>query len=725
MDDYENEALPVGEAQVAEAMQTLQRYKAGKAALDKRIVDNELWFRMGHWKNYQNPMMPGKAQPSSGWLFNSIANKHADAMDNYPEPNVLPREADDENTARALSSVLPVVLEQADYEQVYSDCWWRKLKQGTGVTGIFWDPAMRGGIGDIAVRSVNLLMLYWEPGVADIQASPDFFSLSLEDTARLCAQYPQLAGHTASVLDVPRYIHDEGQDTSSKSVVVDWYYKRPDETGRMVLHYCKFCNGVVLYASQNDPALAESGLYDHGQYPFVFDPLFVEEDSPAGFGYIDVMKDCQTAIGLSLEDTARLCAQYPQLAGHTASVLDVPRYIHDEGQDTSSKSVVVDWYYKRPDETGRMVLHYCKFCNGVVLYASQNDPALAESGLYDHGQYPFVFDPLFVEEDSPAGFGYIDVMKDCQTAIDKMNHAMDENVLLSAKQRYVLSDTAGVNEEELADFSRDIVHVVGRLNDDSFRPLQTAGLQGNSLSYRQSRIEELKEISGNRDMTQGGTAGGVTAASAIAALQEAGSKLSRDMLKSAYRAFAKQCYLIIELMRQFYDEQRVFRIVGESGESRFVPFSAQALRAVPGGSVGGVELGSREPIFDIVVSAAKKSTFSRLSQNETAKECYQLGFFKPENADAALAALEMMDFEGIEKVRQRVRQNGTLAQQLARMQQQMAQMAAVIAQQGTGPDEPARSAGGASAQKDGQAVKLTGLGNALPVAAAARAMDIH
>ena len=250
MDDYENESLPVGEAQVAEAMQTLQRYKAGKAALDKRIVDNELWFRMGHWKNYQNPMMPGKAQPSSGWLFNSIANKHADAMDNYPEPNVLPRSADDEDTARALSSVLPVVLEQADYEQVYSDCWWRKLKTGTGVTGIFWDPAMRGGIGDIAVRSVNLLMLYWEPGAADIQASPDFFSLSLEDTAQLSARYPQLRGRTASVLDVPRYIHDEGQDTSTKSVVVDWYYKRPDASGRMVLHYCKFCNGVVLYASQ-------------------------------------------------------------------------------------------------------------------------------------------------------------------------------------------------------------------------------------------------------------------------------------------------------------------------------------------------------------------------------------------------------------------------------------------------------------------------------------------
>ena len=568
---------PIGAEEVARAEQILQKYKVGKAALDQRLVDNELWFRMGHWKNYQNPMMEGKPQPSSGWLFNSIANKHADAMDNYPAPNVLPRAPDDEQTARVLSSVLPVVLEQADYEQVYSDTWWRKLKQGTGVKGVFWDPEQRGGVGEITVRPMNLLMLYWEPGVDDIQASPNFFSLSLEDTDQLTERWPQLEGHSTSALEVPHYLHDGGLDTSGKSVVVDWYYKKRDAEGRRVLHYCKFCNGVVLYASENDPEYA-----------------------------------------------------------------------------------------------GR--------------------------GFYDHGQYPFVFDPLFVEEDSPAGFGYIDVMKECQTAIDRMNHAMDENVLLSSKQRYVLSDAAGVNEEELADFSRDIVHVVGRLGDDSFRPLQTTGLQGNSLSYRNSRIEELKEISGNRDMTQGGTAGGVTAASAIAALQEAGSKLSRDMLKSAYRAFAKECYLIIDLMRQFYDEERIFRIIGETGRSEFVHFSGAALRAQALPGVGGVELGSREPVFDIVVSAEKKSTFSRLSQNETAKECYQLGFFAPRNADAALAALEMMDFEGIEKVRQRVRQNGTLAQRLEQLQSQLVQL------------------------KQGP---LSGPGENLSTAAAARAMTSH
>ena len=469
----------IGPEEVAKAGEILQRYKTGEAALDKRIIENELWFRLGHWKNYQNKMMEGKPQPSSGWLFNSIANKHADAMDNYPEPNVLPRAADDEETARTLSKVIPAVLEQCNYEQVYSDTWWRKLKTGTGVKGIFWDPVLRGGLGDISIQSVNLLMLYWAPGVEDIQQSPHLFSLSLEDNEQLVGRFPQMEGHTGKGLDVGQYIHDDSIDTTDKSVVVDWYYKK-----------------------------AQPG--------------------------------------------------------------------------------------------GQTALHYCKYCNGVVLYASENDPQLAQRGFYDHGKYPFVFDPLFMEEDSPAGFGYIDVMKDTQTAIDEMNHAMDENVKLAAKQRFVLSDTAGVNEKELADFSKDIVHVVGRLNSDSFMPLQTNVLSGNCMNYRDARVSELKEVSGNRDVSQGGTTSGLTAASAIAALQEAGSKLSRDMLKSAYRAFAKECYLIIELMRQFYDEQRVYRITGESGGVEYATFSAQQLRGVPGGVVGGVQLGDHEPVFDIV-----------------------------------------------------------------------------------------------------------------------------
>ena len=158
---------------MAAATQTLQRYKAGKAALDRRLVDNELWFRMGHWKNYQNPMMPGKAQPSSGWLFNSIANKHADAMDNYPEPMCCPvqrtmrqprghfqRAAGGAGTGRLRAGVQRLLVAQAQAGHRGHRC----------VLG----PGSPGRRGEIAVRAMNLLMLYWEPGVADIQDSPDF-----------------------------------------------------------------------------------------------------------------------------------------------------------------------------------------------------------------------------------------------------------------------------------------------------------------------------------------------------------------------------------------------------------------------------------------------------------------------------------------------------------------------------------------------------------------------
>ena len=609
----------IGAEEVAKATQLLQRYKTGKAALDNRIIDNELWFRMQHWKNYRDNMMEGKPVPSSGWLFNSIANKHADAMDNYPEPNVLPRAADDEETAKVLSKIMPVLLEQADYEQVYSDSWWRKLKQGTGVKGVFWDPALRGGVGDISIKCMDLLMLYWEPGVTDIQDSPNLFSLAVEDNERLKAKWPQLEGHTGGTLEVAKYIHDQSIDTADKSVVVDWYYKKA-----------------------------------------------------------------------------------------------------------------------RPE--GQPVLHYCKFCNGVVLYASENDPQLAERGFYDHGKYPFVFDTLFVEEDSPAGFGYIDVMKDTQTAIDEINHAMDENIKLSSKVRFLVQDGCGINEKELADFGRDVVHASGRITEEQMRQLTVQTLAGNAISYRDDRVSELKEISGNRDVSQGGTTSGLTAASAIAALQEAGSKLSRDMLKSAYRAFAKECYLVIDLMRQFYDEERVYRITGTSGQTEYVPFSGAMLQPQPVGMIGGVELGSHEPVFDITVSAAKKSTFNRLSQNETAKECYQLGFFAPANADAALAALDMMDFEGIEKVRERVQQNGTLYQQLQQAMEQLQKLAAIIDRQngtnmaamaGAAAQQAGSAGGGGGGTSEGLSA-VNGLGaavgsggNSLATQAAKRAMNVN
>ena len=160
------------------------------------------------------------------------------------------------------------------------------------------------------------------------------------------------------------------------------------------------------------------------------------------------------------------------------------------------------------------------------------------------------------------------------------------------------------------------------------------------------KIDELKETSGNRDFSQGGVSSGVTAASAIAALQEAGSKLTRDMVKGGYRAFAELNMLAVELIRQFYDEPRFFRILGENGEQQFLSYDNSAIRMRPQVNSFEMDLGDRMPVFDIKVSAETSSPFSKISQNELALQLYSAGMFNPEMRSQALLAIGMMDFEG-------------------------------------------------------------------------------
>lgn len=145
--------LPIGKEQVLKAGKLLQDYKSGKANLEARIVENERWGKLRHWEVIRlRSRARREAEPASAWLFNSLNNKHADAMDNFPDPNVLPREAGDEQDAKQLASIVPVVMERNDFEETYSNAWWYKLKQGCAAK-VFWDSTKNNGLGDVSIRS--------------------------------------------------------------------------------------------------------------------------------------------------------------------------------------------------------------------------------------------------------------------------------------------------------------------------------------------------------------------------------------------------------------------------------------------------------------------------------------------------------------------------------------------------------------------------------------------
>ena len=91
---------------------------------------------------------------------------------------------------------------------------------------------------------------------------------------------------------------------------------------------------------------------------------------------------------------------------------------------------------------------------------------------------------------------------------------------------------------------------------------------------------------------------------------------------------------------------------------------------------GGLSV--RKPVFDVKVSAQKASMYSRIANNELAKELYGMGVFAPQNADQALAVIKMMDFDKRDEVIKQIQENGTMFQQIQRMQETMAQMAGLI-----------------------------------------------
>ena len=557
----------IGREEIAKAQMILNRYKEGKANLERRIVENEQWYKLRHWECMRKDKKD-QVEPSSGWLFNAIANKHADAMDNYPSPNILPREEGDKQEAQMLSSIIPVVLEQADFEETYDNVWDYKLKSGTGIYGIFWDKDKLNGLGDIAIRKVDIINLFWESGITDIQESRNLFHVQLMDNDQLMAVYPQLEGKLSSDggSAVSRYVYDDNVDTTNKSAVVDWYYKK-NQNGKMVLHYCKYVNDVVLFATENE----------------------------------------------------------------TQPVMD---------------------------DLGNMIR-----------------PPMAESGWYDHGLYPFVFDPLFSVEGTPCGFGYIDIGKSAQEYIDRGNQAILKNMLANAKPRHFIRSDGSINEQEYADMTKDFVHVDGNLGQDSILPIQGKPLSSIYVQVINNKIDELKEVTGNRDISTGGTASGVTAASAIAAMQEAGSKLSRDNNKASYRAFRKVVLMVIELIRQFYDLPRYFRILGDNGAAQFVAYNNAGIQPQMMGNAFGVDAGFRIPLFDVEITAQKQNPYSKMSQNELALQFYGAGFFNPQMADQALACLEMMDFDRKQFIMQRVAQNGGMYQQMLMMQQTMLMIA--------------------------------------------------
>lgn len=489
-------------------------YVGRLAPFREKIKEDRRWFEQQQTElqgKEEKKKAPGVPNSHSGHIFNAIQYKHADAMDNFPCANVLPREESDEEGAKILTEIVPFVLERCKFRKTYSMNLYNKIGPGTAAYGVFWDDVA----GDISVKNVDILNFLWQPDAINLQDS--------------------------------RYIF--------------------------------------------------------------YDSFMPKDDFTKVYG--------------SVEGCTMQSSHYE------------PK--ENSGPEVADTVVITDCYYKVQVDERKRVLHFVKFSGDKVLFASEGNGEYVE-GFYKHGRFPFCLDLLHPVSGKIYGMGIVDIAKNMQARIDKLDAAITKHAVKCANSRVIGKANNGINKKEFLDLDTEYIEAQGDLQD-AVRELTVPALPSFVMNHRDKLIEELKEVCGNRDFAQGGANGGVTAASAITALQTASDKLVRDSVNSSYDCFREIVELIIELIREFYTEEKVFRITGDDGRSVY--------KRVKNADIFG---GSQEAVFDVTVTVEKSNPYTRAMHNSLILELAGAGFLNPQNFVVNKFILSQLNFDGKDKL---------------------------------------------------------------------------
>ena len=298
-----------------------------------------------------------------------------------------------------------------------------------------------------------------------------------------------------------------------------------------------------------------------------------------------------------------------------------------EKNDSDDIMLMEYWYRKYDAKSDTHSVHMAKIAGNTLLEKSEE--ALPE-GMYAHGRYPFIVEPLYPLAGQPVGLGMIDVFKNLQMYADKLDQIILKNTLMSSKVKLLVNKNAEIDEEVLLDWSSEVVRG-GRIDESSVRWFQPAPLSGYVLTHFNSKLSAIKEESGQNIFSRGEGGKGITAASAILALQEAGNKRSRMLNDQLFDGFEEMVRMVISVVCENYTEERRFRIRGEGG-ARTAVFGKK-----------NMDIDAYED-FDVSVNVQQATPYKTLYQNELALQLLGTGIIEGEDA------IRMMTFEGKERI---------------------------------------------------------------------------
>jgi hypothetical protein len=323
------------------------------------------------------------------------------------------------------------------------------------------------------------------------------------------------------------------------------------------------------------------------------------------------------------------------------------------------------WYREFDAKENRYHVHMAQFAGGVEV---ANSATVKREGMYEHGLYPFELDVLYPRVGTPFGNGIADIHAGLQMYSDKLNQIIMTSALRSSRGRVFISSANEEAYDDIIDFSKEAIKVNDITGVQWFQDKPLPQYIMNYLTYLQQAI---KEESGTNDQSRGIPGGGVTAGSAISALQTMATKRSSKVAERRQQMFKRLAAMAIDTLADcaLIPYLAVLTVDGNSTE---LTIDSKLFKAM--------QEDGRTPTRQIFIRVARQTRYAKQQNNDLALQFMQMA--SGQNSDFT-PFIEMMDFEDKELVLQKIRasqqtmmaqlmqQNQQLMQQLEQMQQEL------------------------------------------------------
>ena len=425
---------------------------------------------------------------------------------------------------------------------------------------------------------------------------------------------------------------------------------------------------------------------------------------------VENLQDGRACFKVTHTTVAWVEEHYPHARGYVSSdeYAQQDEEAFMETPEGDEKTTLIEFWYRRYDaEKRKYRVHMALLAGRALLYSTElgfggaGREEYAE-GVYAHGQYPFTMYKYRHVWRKPFGTGLVHDYKDTQHAIDRYQKYIDDNARQSSVQRHFIRKGSGINPDDVADMRKTIIEWEGNDIREVMQTVQAAPLNNQVYQIMNYLADTMKQDCGQNQFTRGEGGLGVTAATAIQALQEAGGKITRWHTESFKDAFREMIEQVMWVLSEYLEPGRKIRIVGGWDSSGSMKDRLVQLIAP---NREGDKL--PKPAYTVRVQVQKNNPLQIQADNEflqnVAQVCAQYGTPLPPETVIGL----MEGYRTKNSVLKAVQQNSQMQAQMEQLQGQVKQLAGEVEQQkkmNTGfmkglMESPA----GAQAQEQGEA----------------------